>query len=156
MCFACMDVYASQIMPGIQGGQKRVLDPRELKLQRVVSYHVGGGNRTWVLWKSSQCAQPMCHLSSYFLSLFISLYESAFTYIVFGCMFAAYVTQYTCRDQRTTCWCCFSLSIMWVSGIELGSSGLVASTFITYPLSHPAGPFILYVRLFTRTTHTPT
>lgn len=27
-----------------------------LKLQMVVSHHVGDGNQTWVLWKSSQCS----------------------------------------------------------------------------------------------------
>jgi len=35
-----------------------------LYLQTGVSHHVGAGNRTQVLWKSSQCSQPLSHLSS--------------------------------------------------------------------------------------------
>jgi hypothetical protein len=33
--------------------EKRVSDPLELGLQTVVSCHVGAGDSTWVLWKSS-------------------------------------------------------------------------------------------------------
>jgi hypothetical protein len=29
-------------------GQKRILGPQELKLQLVISHHVGGRNRSWV------------------------------------------------------------------------------------------------------------
>ena len=36
-------------------GQKEVLDPLELELWMVVSCHVGAGNRTQVLCKSSYC-----------------------------------------------------------------------------------------------------
>lgn len=32
-------------MPGTFRGQKRPLDPLEMKFQRVVSSHIGGGNR---------------------------------------------------------------------------------------------------------------
>jgi hypothetical protein len=31
-------------VPGTHGGQNRVLDPLELKLQTVVNLHVGAGN----------------------------------------------------------------------------------------------------------------
>ena len=34
--------------------EKRVLDPLELELQMVVNHHVGAGNVTWVLSKSSK------------------------------------------------------------------------------------------------------
>lgn len=36
-------------------GQKRVLEPLELKLQRVVSRHVGAGSRTQAVCKSHTC-----------------------------------------------------------------------------------------------------
>lgn len=36
------------------GGQKRTSDPLEPELQMVVTHHVGAGNQTWDLWKSSQ------------------------------------------------------------------------------------------------------
>lgn len=32
------------------------LGPLELELKTVVSYHVGDGNHTWVLWRSSHCS----------------------------------------------------------------------------------------------------
>jgi hypothetical protein len=35
-------------------GQKKVMDPLELELQVVVSYHVGAENQTQVLQKSNQ------------------------------------------------------------------------------------------------------
>jgi hypothetical protein len=43
-CFACIYVYVG------------VSEPLELELQIVVSCHVGAGNGTWELWKSSQCS----------------------------------------------------------------------------------------------------
>ena len=43
-------------MPVIYGSQKKVLDALELKLQVVVSCHVGAGNWIHVFWKSSQCS----------------------------------------------------------------------------------------------------
>jgi hypothetical protein len=39
-------------MPGAHGGHKRALDPLELELQGVVSYHMGAGNQIQVLSKS--------------------------------------------------------------------------------------------------------
>lgn len=36
-------------------GRERVAD-LELELQMAVGHHVGVGNRTWGLWKSSQCS----------------------------------------------------------------------------------------------------
>jgi hypothetical protein len=30
--------------------------PLDLELHMIVSHHVGAGNLTWVLWKSSQCS----------------------------------------------------------------------------------------------------
>ena len=47
--FACM--YA---LP--KGGQEEALGPLKLELQAIVSYHMGAGNQTWVLYKSSQCS----------------------------------------------------------------------------------------------------
>lgn len=35
--------------------QKRVLDPLELELQKIVSRHIGAKNQTQVLCKSSRC-----------------------------------------------------------------------------------------------------
>jgi hypothetical protein len=52
---AGMSVFHVYAVP-IVGGQKGVPDSMELKLQRVVSHHVGSGDGIWVLWKCSQCA----------------------------------------------------------------------------------------------------
>jgi hypothetical protein len=47
LCTACM--------LGAQRGYKRALDPLEQELQTVLNLHVGAGNPTQVLCKSSQC-----------------------------------------------------------------------------------------------------
>lgn len=46
MCTMCM--------PRDHRGQKKVSYPLELELQVFLSNHVGAGNKTWVLCKSSQ------------------------------------------------------------------------------------------------------
>jgi hypothetical protein len=46
------------------GDQKRELDPLELEIQTIVSYHVGAGNQIQVLSKNSQCSKLLSHLSS--------------------------------------------------------------------------------------------
>ena len=38
------------------GGQKGLSYPVELKLQMLVSHHIGAGNGTWGLWKNIQCS----------------------------------------------------------------------------------------------------
>lgn len=38
------------------GCLQRPEDPPELELEVTVSHHVGGGNQTQILWKSSQCS----------------------------------------------------------------------------------------------------
>ena len=40
-------------------------DSLKLELQVVVSHLAGAQNRTWVLWKSSQCSKPLSHLFSF-------------------------------------------------------------------------------------------
>lgn len=40
-------MYVSALyVPGVHGGQKRVLDPPKLELQRAVNHHMGAGNQT--------------------------------------------------------------------------------------------------------------
>lgn len=39
--------------PGAGGGQKEASNPLGVELHTIVSHHVGAGNRTWLLWKSS-------------------------------------------------------------------------------------------------------
>ena len=51
----CVCLCAS-CLPSTVGDQKRMSDPLELALQMVVSSHVGAGNPTQILWKSSQCS----------------------------------------------------------------------------------------------------
>lgn len=41
---------------GASRGQKRVSDPLELELDRVVSRCVGAANQTQVLWRNGQCS----------------------------------------------------------------------------------------------------
>ena len=62
---ACMYSYVSRV-PDTLRGQKRELDPLELELNMILSHHVGAGNGTQVLWKSSSvlyccncCAIPV-------------------------------------------------------------------------------------------------
>lgn len=43
-------------MSGSGRGQQRTFDSLELEL------HVGAGNRTWVLCRSSKCSEPLSHL----------------------------------------------------------------------------------------------
>ena len=42
-------------MPSVLGAQKRESDLLKLKLQMVVSLHVGTGNKIFILSESSQC-----------------------------------------------------------------------------------------------------
>ena len=51
--------------------QKRVSEHLEVELQMVGSCHVGAENQT-ILWKSSQCCQPLRQLSNPFSDIFIS------------------------------------------------------------------------------------
>ena len=44
---------------GTHRGQKRVVDSLKLKLQTVVTCHVGAWTCTWVIFKSSQCGQVL-------------------------------------------------------------------------------------------------
>lgn len=46
------------------GSQKRALGPLDLPLEMVVSYQVGDGSQTKVLWNSSQCSYRTSHPSS--------------------------------------------------------------------------------------------
>lgn len=50
-------------VPCVLGDQKRAADPLELDLPMAGSHHVGVGNQTWVLWRSSQCFELLSHLS---------------------------------------------------------------------------------------------
>ena len=54
-------------VPGAFGGQKIVLDPLELELQMLGSYHVGAGTQTQVLCSSSKFL-PLSHLARCLLS----------------------------------------------------------------------------------------
>lgn len=56
-------------VPGALRGQKRAVDPLQLKLQRPVSCHVGTRNHSYVLWKSSQCSCQLSHVSGPFVAL---------------------------------------------------------------------------------------
>lgn len=54
-------------VPGALGGQKIVLDPLELELQMLGSYHAGAGTQTQVLCNSSKFL-PLSHLARCLLS----------------------------------------------------------------------------------------
>lgn len=45
----------------LEGG----IHPLELELQTGISHHVGPGNRTWVLGKSTYCSKPLSCLSTH-------------------------------------------------------------------------------------------
>lgn len=68
MCMVvCLSVcLCTVLVPGAQEGQKRVSDPLELDLQKVVNHHVSAGKQTWVLWKSSAL--------NYWANLFLKIY----------------------------------------------------------------------------------
>jgi hypothetical protein len=50
-------------MPGAQRSQKKTLETLELKLQMVVSCHVGTGNCTHVICKIAKCSESLSNLS---------------------------------------------------------------------------------------------
>lgn len=61
----CLSVcMCSLCMPDIQGGQKRGLNPLEQEVQMVINHHVGSGNGTCVLCKSTKCSELLSLLSS--------------------------------------------------------------------------------------------
>jgi hypothetical protein len=62
-CFACIYVCVLYAY-STHRDQRRVSDPLELELQLSVSCHVGAGNGTRVLCKSSCCFLGLTHLSS--------------------------------------------------------------------------------------------
>ena len=67
--FMCMSVLLHvhvciTCMSDVHWGQKKVSDPLALELQMVVICHVGVGECTRLLCKSSQCFQQLNHLSS--------------------------------------------------------------------------------------------
>lgn len=53
--FSACDMCTMRV-PGASRGQKGTLNPLEPKLQAVVSFRVGAGHRTQVLWKGSHRA----------------------------------------------------------------------------------------------------
>jgi hypothetical protein len=55
-CFACIYVSAPTYVSGTSGGQKRALGSLEQELKIAASHHMGAGNRTQVLCKSTQCS----------------------------------------------------------------------------------------------------
>jgi hypothetical protein len=59
-------------MSGACGGQKRTRDSFGSALYTFVSHHVGAGNGTQVLWKSSKCSKPLRHLSSTDKTVFLN------------------------------------------------------------------------------------
>lgn len=51
-------------MLGVHRGQKRVLDPLDLKLQASVGHCVDAGNQTQVIYKRGQFSEYLSHFSS--------------------------------------------------------------------------------------------
>lgn len=68
----CIYVYTT-CDPGYCRDQKRVSEPLKPEFQMVVICHVGAGNGTPVLCRSSQGPQPLSHLSSSTAQLFYFL-----------------------------------------------------------------------------------
>lgn len=61
----CLHVCLCPIcMPCAGGSKKMVVDPLGLGLHRLLRHHVGAGNQTHILEKSSQCFQSPNHLSA--------------------------------------------------------------------------------------------
>lgn len=97
---ACMYVCVPHIRLVTQG----------LELQMILIFHVGSGNWTSVLWKSSQCSQPLSHLYHFsidfcccclFLSCFALYLETVFHYVVFASL------NLICRLGYTETYCIF-------------------------------------------------
>lgn len=61
-CLTCIICKCTACVPGVREGQKRVLDPLKVELQRGVRCH--SGNQTRVLCESSKCFYPLSHLPS--------------------------------------------------------------------------------------------
>lgn len=62
--FACMYVRIPCKCKNTYIGQKRALNPLELKLWVAVNHHMGTGNQACVLSKSNKCSSFLSHLSS--------------------------------------------------------------------------------------------
>lgn len=60
-------------MPAAWEGQKKSLNPLEQELNMVLSHYMNTWNWIWVLWKSSQCPQPLSNLSSPLPSFYLFL-----------------------------------------------------------------------------------
>lgn len=55
MCMCLLEgMYVYYMCIGALRGQKKASDPLKLEFQVVMSYCMGAGNLSWVLWKSSQ------------------------------------------------------------------------------------------------------
>lgn len=76
----CLPTYIGWVSHVLKG-QKRSLDSLELEVERVVSCHVGVGNWTRVLYKSSQWRES--HLSS--PMEFLPLFSTKYTFLAFSC-----------------------------------------------------------------------
>ena len=60
----CLHVCLYTCVYSAQRDQKGELDPVGLEVQMVLNCHVGAENRTWILWKRSQCAELLSHFFS--------------------------------------------------------------------------------------------
>jgi hypothetical protein len=78
------------------------------------------------------------HLDYKFGFLFVCFINKLFYYIFktfVYCIGYRVNIQHECGSQRTTWRSTFSPFTMWISGVELGSSGLAASVLTHLPLS---------------------
>ena len=52
------------VVPCVQGGQKRKLDPLKLNLGMASSHHADVGNQPWILGTSNKCSKLLSPRSS--------------------------------------------------------------------------------------------
>lgn len=67
-------------VPGAIGGQKGSMDPLELELWMVVNHHVGAGNRTQVLSKTTELSLQPKHaltLEKYRMTKHFTVFQSS-------------------------------------------------------------------------------
>ena len=70
---------------------------------------------------ANQCSSPLFYSKQGFFFCFFVLFLFLFLHLFI-------LPQYMCRSQRTTCWSWFSPSTVWVLGMKLMPTALVASS----------------------------
>lgn len=127
----CQYIYTTWMLDA-HGHQRRALDPRELKLEMVVSCHAALGIKSESSRKAARAVDGWAFSPAPLQSIFI---YPLFIYL--GVCMHTHIPWHTCDGQRATCRSCFFLSTMWFPEVKLRSAGLAASAFTHWAMCGP-------------------